>query len=61
MALVIVAWLGIIGLVASLVFAAAMSIERQPKKGRRRRWLRRDPAPAQIRVMSESKADGSLA
>ena len=60
MALVILAWLGILGIVASLVVAAAMSIEREPKPGKRRRWLRRAPAPAQMRVMSESKADGSL-
>jgi hypothetical protein len=60
MTLVIVAWLAILGLVGSLVLAAAMSIEREPKKASRRRWRRRRAAPNQIRVMSESKADGSL-
>ena len=60
MTLVIVAWTSIVGLVTALVCAAAMSIERRPKKAARRRWGGRPPASAQIRVMSESKADGSL-
>ena len=60
MTLVVVAWLAILGLIGAVLGAAALSIERKPRKEARKRWAVRRQAPAQIRVMSESKADGSL-
>ena len=59
MTLVVVAWLGILGLVASLVLAAATRVERNRRTSGRKRWRRAARAPGPMRVISGSKADGS--